>query len=151
MKAVSEHTAELPQLQKLQRGELQPADDALVTIQSPTGNTLSQQLGFAFTRTQYKSTPILFFTNWCLLSFLLLENGSSKFLLHLSFISYTDLYLICCRSQVGEEALLSILAKREELNEKTLLFSNNLLPAPSQALIPDGDTLIPITLLQTFL
>lgn len=54
MKAVSEHTAQLPQLQKLQRGELQPADDALVTIQSPTGNTLSQQLGFAFTRTQYK-------------------------------------------------------------------------------------------------
>lgn len=55
-------------------------------------------------------------------------------------------------SQAGEEASLSILANREELNEKTLLFfRSNLLPAPSQALIPDGDTLIPITLLQTFL
>lgn len=69
--------------------------------------------------------------------FFLLENGSSKFLLHLSFISYIDIYLICCMSKVGEEAFLSILAKREELNGKPLLFfSTNLLPAPSQALIP---------------
>lgn len=151
MKAVPGQT-ELPQLQKLQRGEWQPADDAVVTIQSPTENTLSQQRGFAFTRTQYKSMPVLFFINCCLLSFFLLENISSKFLLHLSFISYIDIYLIYCMSQVGEEASLSILANREELNEKTLLFfRSNLLPAPSQALIPGGDTLIPITLLQTFL
>lgn len=60
MKAVSEQT-ELPQLQKLQRGELQPADDALVTIQSPIENTLSQQWAFAFIRARYKSMPILFF------------------------------------------------------------------------------------------
>lgn len=117
MKAVPGQT-ELPQLQKLQRGELQPADDALVTIQPPTENTLSQQRGFAFTRTQYKPMPILFFINWCLLSFFLLENGSSKFLLHLSFISYIDIYLIYCMSQVGEEAFLSIFTNREELNEK---------------------------------
>lgn len=40
-------------------------------------------------------------------------------------------------SKVGEEAFLSILANREELNGKPLLFfSTNLLPAPSQALIP---------------
>lgn len=88
MKAVSEQT-EPPQLQKLQRGELQPADDALVTIQSPTENTLSQQRGSAFSRTRHKPMPLLFFINRCLLSFFffLLENVSSKFLLHLSFIS----------------------------------------------------------------
>lgn len=46
------------------------------------------------------------------------ENGTSKFLLHLSFILHTDLYLIYCMSQVGEEGSLSFLANREELNEK---------------------------------
>lgn len=69
MKAVPEQT-ELPQLQKLQRGQLQPADDALVTVQSPTENTLSQQQSFAFTTTQihayfifYKLMPAkLFFS-----------------------------------------------------------------------------------------
>lgn len=48
----------------------------------------------------------------------LLENGSSKFWLHLAFISYKDLYLIYCMSQAGEKASLSFLANREEPNEK---------------------------------
>lgn len=56
----------------------------------------------------YKLTPA---------KFCLLEDASSKFLLHLKFILCIDLYLIYCMSQVGEEAL-SFLANREELNEK---------------------------------
>lgn len=66
--------------------------------------------------TKYKSMSI-FFYKMMPAKFCLLENASSKFLLHLKFILCVDFYLIYCTSQVGEE-VLSFLANREELNEK---------------------------------
>lgn len=63
----------------------------------------------------------IFFFKLMLTKACLQENGSSKLLLHLSFILYIDFYLIYCMSQVGEEAFLSFLANREELNEKKYL------------------------------
>lgn len=67
----------------------------------------------------------IFFFKLMLTKACLQENGSSKLLLHLSFILYIDFYLIYCMSQVGEEAFLSFLANREELNEKKISYCSS--------------------------